>query len=246
MPLWSSCFSFNFIIHTFSAIEDPPKIPQLVRSIHRHFFQTTTLLGISDGTRSDLAHAIIKEGRVNEVGLFDKAEAEVQTHMQNNLYPNFLKSEIYLRAVNGEEETSNLQEQLELPLTEASSVRKVPVGDSSSIGGVEESKSLTSALEVDVDQKSYNNSGGQSPKIPSPPLSTAPSVLLANQLQTVHEDKELSVNAQHSRSSKLKLGLTKEALQMTQMARATVLAAPASGASKIRREGFTRYVHANP
>ncbi|ODN01869.1 Axin-1, partial [Orchesella cincta] len=226
-----------------TASEDPPKIPQLVRSIHRHFFQNTVLLGISDKTRSDLAQAII-EGKFSEVSLFDKAEEEVQTHMQDNLYPNFLKSEIYLCAVNGEDDTSNLQEQLEFP-TEVSG-RKSSSGDATSgeWGGTGDEKG---SLSVDVDHKSGE---GQSPKIPSPPLSTAASVqlLLPNQLQTVHEDKELSVNPQSAASQHAaKLKLTKEALQMTQMSRASVPVAPVA-ASKIRnsREGFTSHFHPKP
>lgn len=238
----------NHEILVFVASEDPPKIPPLVRSIHRHFFQHNVLLGISETTRSDLAQAII-DGKFHEVGLFDKAEEEVQTHMQENLYPNFLKSEIYLCAVNGEDEVStNLQEQLEQSGGgESSSLsgRKSSVGEVSSGegsgngGGSEEQLSKTTALAIDVEQKS--GSEGQSPKIPSPPLSTAPSVLLPNQLQTVPEDKVLSVNSQaaaNQHNSKVKLALTKEALQFTQRTRASV---PAVGSTnKVRsREGFT-------
>lgn len=191
----------------------------MVRTIHRHFFQNITLHGISDGTRSDLAQAIVREGRYDEVDLFDKAEAEVQIHMQDNLYPNFLKSEIYLCAVNGEEESSNFLQQLECRLPDSSPTgRKSSVGDSSSLGGGEELRpSLTAALEVDVEHKSHTNSGGgQSPQIPSPPLSVAPSVLLSSGLQTLPEDKELSVSFQQPGcSKKLAFGLTRKALQKT-------------------------------
>lgn len=201
------------------------------------------LLGTSDTTRSEVTQAIKNEGRFNEVGLFDKAETEVRTHMRNNLYPNFLKSEIYLCAVTGEDEPSlNLREQLEMHLAEASPTgRMSSTGETSSSGTQEEKPNLTTALVVDVDQKSNTTSGGQSPKIPSPPLSTAPSVLLPNQLQTVHEDAELSVNSQQSRNSKLKLGLTKQALHMTEKIRSSVPVPPAGRSTKIRsREGFTR------
>lgn len=175
--------------------------------------------------------------------------------MQVNLYPNFLKSEIYLCAVNGEDESaSNLQEQLELPPNEGPpSARKSSSGDNSAEAGTaggsgddqqaKPGSSLAVPLVIDTEQKSE----GQSPKIPSPPLSTAASVLLPNQLQTVHEDKELTVNPQtaaaHQHAAKLKLSLTKEALHMTQLARASVPGATVGIASKIRsREGFTRYV----
>jgi hypothetical protein len=232
-----------------AASKDPPKIPQLVRKIYRHFIQNQNLLGLHDQTRSDLAQAIV-DGRFGEIFIFNRAEEEVLAHMQQNLYPNFLKSEIYLCAANGEEysvssapDLSNLGVAKNGDEGEESSASLTESGELISRASAHHPHHVFSAsgaidpISGESIRIAHGSSGELSPKIPSPPLSTSASVqqvLLPNQLQTVHEESELSMGHQPgTHGSKLKL--TKGALIATQLSRAAVL----SGVSPKPRKGET-------
>lgn len=189
-------------------------------------------MGLKEDTRSDLTQAIV-DGRFNEIHIFDKPEAEVLAHMKDNLFPNFLKSEIYLCAANGEEYSSS-----SLSASGAdggggggsgsSEKASLEAGESS---GSKTQQSINVGAIIDpITGESIPFTGELSP---SPPLSSSASVqqaLLPNQLQTVHEDKELSTSSEMQTSSS-KFKLTREALLATQSSRAVV----ASAASKIRK-----------
>jgi len=224
-----------------------------VRKIYRHFIQNLNLLGLQDQTRSNLAQAIV-DGRFSDVCIFNKAEEEVLAHMKQNLYPNFIKSELYLSVANGEDcsLSSTTHE-----LSGSGETKVAEDGDETSIASFTESGrdcfsnascstasylhqlSLASGAIDPLTGESINLSsqGGEerlsSPKVPSPPLSTSASVqqaLLPNTLQTVHEDSELNMGPQGgAHGSKIKL--TKGALLATQLTRATVL----PGISKPRK-----------
>lgn len=99
-----------------TASEEPSQVPILVRTIYHHFIKTSVLLGISSQISSQITQSIITEGKLNQVTVFDQASKQVRSHMEENLYPNFLQSEIYLSAISSykadNQESSNLQDNL--------------------------------------------------------------------------------------------------------------------------------------
>lgn len=171
------------------------------------------MIGLSEKTKEDLAEAILEE-RFSEIEIFHRAENEVLSHMRENLYPNFLKSEIYLSACNGEEVASSS--------SGSGRERRQSEGEESnqSLGEEEEEKST---LLPDGESKSQYHHCQSFP--PEKTQSQQPSSLATSQLQTVHEDKELSMlgaaSVTHSKPKKQHLGLTREALLATEFQRAT-------------------------
>lgn len=177
------------------------------------------LIGLTDSTRSELAQAIV-DGRFTEIEIFYTAENEVLTHMKENLYPNFLKSEIYLSACNAEDSSSGSGSGIE---------RRQSEGDESIASVDEEHDHHMNKLTHSHEQQGILNidplTGDPISNISLASFENVQQIVLptTNQLQTVHEDKELSTAAAsaasqpgHSSKSKKHFGLTKEALLATE------------------------------
>lgn len=217
-----------------TAVNDPPKIPDLIRKIYRVFIPN--LVGLTDTTRTDLAQAIV-DGRFTEIAIFQTAENEVLRHMKEHLYPNFLKSEIYLSACNAEDSvvvSSN---------GSSGRDRRQSEGEDSKVEEQEEDGAHSSHLSLGLGQTPSQSQGAagvadtfleedgkhfrsKENESEADIDSTASRALVAsNQLQTVHEDTELNMNTAsnstalsmttRNKSSKKHFGLTKEALEAT-------------------------------
>ena len=76
---------------------DDPKVPQLIRVIYKRFIKTS-LIQVSEVTRKELAARMAAKSDLDQF-VFQAAQAEVESVMTSGLYPNFLKSDVYLSHV---------------------------------------------------------------------------------------------------------------------------------------------------
>jgi len=232
-----SCFLTKVVCVEFTALEDPPKLPQLIRSIYRHFIQNTTLLGVQETSRAQLTHAII-DSKILNANVFDKAENEVQAHMRDHLYPNFLKSDIYLSAANEEygnhSSSSTTAGQSSGALKSSSSAKDCSVAtDEETPPEFQQKASSGSSYHEPKNSYQKDSLLSNVETFPASYSQTSAAVsnvqsLLPNHLQTVlEEDSEPSMVQQSSGSTHgAKIKLTREALLATQSHRAAASAAP--------------------
>ncbi|KAK7868462.1 hypothetical protein R5R35_011211 [Gryllus longicercus] len=90
--------NFWFACEGLKKQQDPEKINQLVKVIHRRFFLKTQL-AIPEDIRKEV-HRRIKEGKDSLEGyVFDSVQSEVERLINETTYPNFLKSDMYLQHV---------------------------------------------------------------------------------------------------------------------------------------------------
>lgn len=199
------------------------------------------LIGLTDETKSEIAQAIVEE-RFTEIEIFSKAEEEVLAHMKGNLYPNFLKSDIYLSACAGEE-IGSIESGSYPEIRQSEGEESVVLFEEEHDHGIQ-----TPPSNAAVAEPSFCTSAVSTEGVVTLPVSSAECVqqiTLPNQLQTVHEDKELNmVAASQSTHSKPRkhFGLTKEALLATEFQRATQTKfRRESGSSRLVLEGEMDY-----
>ncbi|KAK9737109.1 Axin beta-catenin binding motif [Popillia japonica] len=93
----ADALDFWFACEGLRKQSEPERVQQLIKAIYRRF---VSALPIADELRREVGKAV-KTSPLSEssVALFDEAQLQIETLINNTTYPNFLKSDMYLHYV---------------------------------------------------------------------------------------------------------------------------------------------------